>query len=148
MELPKQDANPFEAPAVEDAGPPPRSDSDPYVLARMLRFEQTRNVLLSIAGLHVISGLFNAFVAEQDGVGVVILIFSFTLAAFHLAFWAWAKKSPFYATFSAFLLFVLVNGLAILANPMAAFSIINVVIFIALLRGLKIANELRRTPAP
>jgi hypothetical protein len=137
--------NPFAAPSTD---PTKLDDDDPYRLALDLQFAQTRKLLIAIAVLYTLGGAFSFFISSGvEAIGVLV-IHGF-LAATHVALWIWAKSSPYGAIVTAIVLFFGLHGVNFLVDPASILQgiIVKVVIAIALIRGYRIAQQIRQYAA-
>jgi len=102
-------------------------------------FESVRKILVFVAVAYAVGG----FLALAQPHGTIGLVVGLVLAAINLGLWAVAPRAPLGAMITATVLF----ALPLLLNPAALISIVNIAIIIGLVRGLMLANRLRKVRA-
>lgn len=105
------------------------------------KIRRARTTLYIMAGLCFLAGLFFSF---SDNIldGVVYLI----LALFYLIMVAWSNRQPFAAMPTSLIVFITIQLLSAIVDPVYLFKgiIIKVVIVIAFVRGVQSAKDAQR----
>ena len=110
-------------------------------LARKTRNAQT--TLFVLSGLFFVIGVIYYFIQGQNDMAFAALITNLILSAVFLALGGWSKNKPVAAIISGLVLFVLVQLISIVDDPVNIGKgiIVKIVVIVYLIKGLKSAME-------
>jgi len=107
------------------------------------KVKNAQTTLFVLAGLFFVFGVIAYFIAGQNDLGFAVLIQQLILAAVFLALGGWAKSKPVVALISGLVLFILVQLISIIDDPVNIVKgiILKVIVIIYLVKGLQSAIE-------
>lgn len=101
--------------------------------------KRPRNIILILAGIVLVTGLYQGF-ANDDFVTMIVNLF---ISLLYLILAAWVKKNPFGAILTALIVYITINVINAFVDPASLFQgIILKVIFIgAFINGIRSAKD-------